>query len=94
MNVNVVDGNPCPECGAGHPNRPKVGDKNGDWWWKCYNPDCNVGMYLPRTGETEPELTEEEEQEIKEEVERRIEKEGFKEIKEYDPSSLDSDDDG
>jgi hypothetical protein len=47
----------CPRCGAywGHPNkeldwpnRSKVGDEHGVWWWKCYNPNCTCGLLRPR----------------------------------------------
>ena len=48
--------NPCPRCGAywGHPdetlnfpNRSKVGDEQGVWWWRCYNPKCEVQYFDP-----------------------------------------------
>ena len=38
------------------PNRQKVDD-----FWKCYNPNCDVGYYQPETGEWEKRLTAEEE---------------------------------
>ena len=55
--VQSVSDQPCPRCGArwGHedpkldfPNRIKVDD-----FWRCYNPDCEVGYYDPATGEIE-----------------------------------------
>lgn len=60
--IIVVDDEACPQCGAvwGHtnpaldfPNRPKVGDENGVWWWRCYNPGCAVNYYDPDSGRTE-----------------------------------------
>ncbi len=54
--INVVDDEACPSCGAywGNPdesldfaNRPKYADANGVWWWRCYNPACSRGYYLP-----------------------------------------------
>lgn len=56
ITITVVSEEACPECSAfaGHPdpaldffNRPKVGDENGDWWWRCYNPLCSTDYYLP-----------------------------------------------
>jgi hypothetical protein len=46
IEIRVVDEEPCPYCGAGFPNRPKVGDEEG-WWWRCYTDNCPVGYYLP-----------------------------------------------
>jgi len=69
MTVEIVDdgnGNECPGCGAywGHPdkaldfpNRTKVlTDEADGWWWRCYNPACNVGYYNPQTGGIEESL--------------------------------------
>ena len=64
MQIRIVDDEQCPECGAmwfalksenplNSPNQPKVGDENGKWWWKCYNPACKVSYYLPETGAVE-----------------------------------------
>jgi hypothetical protein len=46
IRIRIVDEEPCPYCGAGFPNRPKVGDEEG-WWWRCYTETCPVGYYLP-----------------------------------------------
>jgi hypothetical protein len=46
IRIRIVDEEPCPYCGAGFPNRPKVGDEEG-WWWRCYTENCPVGYYLP-----------------------------------------------
>ena len=52
----------CPQCGAywgnpdeslNFPNRSKVGDAEGVWWWKCYNPECEVDFYDPASGRYE-----------------------------------------
>jgi len=64
--IEIVDDQPCPECGAmwmtpdcdsgnplDFPNRPKVGDEDGTWWWRCYNPACRVGYYEPFSGQVE-----------------------------------------
>jgi len=62
VTIKIVDDVPCPECGAywGNPsedlnfaNRPKVGDENNNWWWRCYNPKCKVSYYCPETGQVE-----------------------------------------
>ena len=63
----------CPRCGAywGHPdkaldfpNRSKVGDEDGTWHWKCYNPACSCGYYDPERGTvTAEQATPEEEAE-------------------------------
>lgn len=54
ITFKVVDDEACPHCKAfwgnpnkelDFPNRPKVGDEDGVWWWKCYNPVCDVGYY-------------------------------------------------
>jgi hypothetical protein len=50
--IQIVDDEACPHCGAGWPNRPKVADDKG-WWWRCYTEGCDVGYYLPETGEVE-----------------------------------------
>jgi len=47
IRIRIVDDEPCPYCGRGWPNRPKVGDRDGNWWWKCYSEDCVVAWYLP-----------------------------------------------
>jgi hypothetical protein len=51
IRIRIVDDAPCPYCGLDWPNRPKVGDRNGNWWWKCYGElfgrDCVVEWYLP-----------------------------------------------
>ena len=59
MDVFVVKDEeiPCPGCGAywGHPD-PKLDFKNRfkvDDWARCYNPECDVEMYQPSTGEVE-----------------------------------------
>jgi hypothetical protein len=59
MEIVVVDDEPCPECGAfwgnpecDFPNRAKVHDEHG-WWWRCYNPGCSVGYYIPGTDKIE-----------------------------------------
>jgi len=61
IEVRVVPDAACPECGAawGHANpeldfcnRPKVQDVGGYWWWRCYNPYCDVYFYEPGTGVT------------------------------------------
>lgn len=72
VSIKIVETENCPKCGGGEEfcNSPKVGDENGEWWWKCCNPDCKVGMYLPRTGEWEEELTEEEAQKIMKEMDQ------------------------
>jgi len=57
MKIVIVDDEACPLCGArwGHedpaldfPNRPKVTDEEGEWW-RCYNPACVLGYWLPGT---------------------------------------------
>lgn len=53
IEVTLVDDEACPGCGAGFPNRPKVGMDDG-WWWKCYTADCKVGYYNPETRMLEP----------------------------------------
>lgn len=62
MEIKIVSDQPCPKCGSywgnpnknlDFPNRPKTCDHLERWWWKCYNPDCKVGYYLPKTGEIE-----------------------------------------
>lgn len=62
ITITVVPDAPCPTCGSvwgspdkalDFPNRPKVGDEYGVWWWRCYNPACPVSMYDPDTGRTE-----------------------------------------
>ncbi len=52
VEVVIVPEATCPECGAGanYHNRPKVGDADGTWWWRCYNPVCDVTYYNPETG--------------------------------------------
>lgn len=54
MRIEIVDDENCPRCngGAEFYNRPKVHD-GANWWWKCYNPACEVGYYCPDTGEVE-----------------------------------------
>jgi len=57
MHIEIVPDNEgqCPNCGAywGHPdedldypNRSKVHDGN-HWWYRCYNPYCAVGYFVP-----------------------------------------------
>lgn len=58
VRIEVVDDQPCPHCGQA--GRPKVGDEQGRWWWKCSTPECDVGYYLPETGEWEARPTPEE----------------------------------
>jgi ssDNA-binding Zn-finger/Zn-ribbon topoisomerase 1 len=72
ISIKVVEIENCPKCGGGYEfgNRPKVGDEDGRWWWKCGNPECKVGMYLPETGEWEEELTEKEIQDIMKEMDK------------------------
>jgi hypothetical protein len=62
MQVTIVDDSACPGCTSiwGHdnpdldfPNRPKVGDDAGVWWWRCYNPNCKVDYYEPESGRIE-----------------------------------------
>lgn len=55
LTITIVDDAPCPDCEAGWPNRPKVGDSDGTWWWRCYNPICPVNYYDPDTGRTQRE---------------------------------------
>jgi hypothetical protein len=59
VEIKVVPGQPCPKCKGrwGHadphldfPNRPKVADEDGIWWWRCYNPACSVHFFEPSTG--------------------------------------------
>jgi hypothetical protein len=74
MKIRIVADEACPKCGSiwGHedeglnfPNRPKVGDENGVWWWRCYNPDCSVEYYEPDSGEVEEQsLTKDQAQEL------------------------------
>ena len=56
MRIKVVEGVNCPGCdslGPNEANRPKVGDEDGTWWWKCYTADCAVGYYNPDKGQYE-----------------------------------------
>ncbi len=55
--IVIVPESKCPECDAGDDfnNRPKVGDSDGLWWWRCYRATCPVMYYLPETGEVEYE---------------------------------------
>ena len=57
--VTIDDDEPCPVCGAfwGHPdpnldfpNRPKIGNDDGTWWWRCYNPKCGWDYRDSKTG--------------------------------------------
>lgn len=70
VTVHIVSDEQCPHCGAlwGHddkaldfPNRPKVYDEYGEWW-RCYNPNCDIGYYNPQTGGIELRLTPEQEE--------------------------------
>lgn len=49
IKIVVVAETLCPLCEGGDEffNRPKVGDEDGSWWWRCYNPDCEVDYYNP-----------------------------------------------
>lgn len=58
MRIEIVDDEACPRCGVA--GRPKVGNADGTWAWKCYTPDCTVGYYTPDTGEIEERLSPEE----------------------------------
>jgi hypothetical protein len=54
--MHIVDNEECPGCdslGPNQVNRPKVGDEDGTWWWKCYTPNCTVGYYNPTTQQWE-----------------------------------------
>ena len=62
VTITIVPDEACPGCGAiwGHedkeldfPNRTKVCDEEGHWWWRCYNPKCSVGYYQPETNQVE-----------------------------------------
>ncbi len=55
ITIEIVPEATCPTCGAGddYHNRPKVGDSDGTWWWRCYNPVCPTAYYDPDTGRTE-----------------------------------------
>ena len=57
IEITIVAGAPCPGCGGGDEfhNRPKVGDSDGTWWWRCYNGICPVRSYNPETGGVERE---------------------------------------
>lgn len=77
VTIYIVDDEACPGCNAiwGHedesldyPNRPKVTDEDGLSWWRCYNPDCNVGYYNPETGRKERKATPEEEAVMAEQI--------------------------
>jgi hypothetical protein len=78
ITISIVPDEACPKCGAiwGHedklldyPNRPKVGDENGVWWWRCYNPKCPVSYYDPNTGEIEEdEITREQAKELMKQI--------------------------
>ena len=46
IEIEVVEEQPCPYCGAIFPNRIKVHDGEG-WWWRCYTEDCVVRYYQP-----------------------------------------------
>jgi hypothetical protein len=90
MKIKIVDDQACPQCNAifGHPdknlnfpNRPKVGDKQNRWWWKCCNPNCNVGYYLPETGEIELKPTPEEHAEMIKRVKEYVDSIDFDKIK-------------
>jgi hypothetical protein len=69
LRITVVDDAPCPECGHGYPNRPKV-----DKWWKCNTDGCRVAYYCPDTGEVEYRLGPEEEAAAKAQAEADVEK--------------------
>jgi hypothetical protein len=71
--IRIVDNEVCPKCRAGYPNRPKVGDSQGKWWWKCYNKNCNVSYYLPETGEVELEPSKEKYAEIMRQIDKDVE---------------------
>ncbi len=64
--INVVPQENCPRCGGGDEfyNRPKVGQEDGTWSWRCYNPDCDLRYYNPDTGYQEDEPTPEEEAQL------------------------------
>jgi hypothetical protein len=88
--IKIVSDEQCPICGAiwGHedksldfPNRPKVGDENGVWWWKCYNPKCEVGYYEPKSGEWEREPTKEEYEKMMRKIDEDMKDVIIKELK-------------
>lgn len=49
MEINVVPQETCPRCGGGDEfyNRPKVGQSDGTWSWRCYNPECDLRYWNP-----------------------------------------------
>jgi hypothetical protein len=56
LTITVVPDEACPGCGAfwgnpdtslDYPNRPKVGNADGTWSWRCYNPFCSTDYYTP-----------------------------------------------
>lgn len=56
MKMIEIENEACPGCnsfGPNEANRPKVGDEDGTWWWKCYTPGCWVDYYNPETSEVE-----------------------------------------
>ena len=63
ITITVVPDEACPGCGGGYPNRPKVADEAGLWWWRCYTPyaQCRVGYYQPETSGVEYKLPPEQE---------------------------------
>jgi hypothetical protein len=75
--VTIVDDEACPGCTSSwgnanpeldFPNRPKVGDNDGAWWWKCYNPNCKVDYYEPESGRFDLALSPERAKELYQEV--------------------------
>jgi hypothetical protein len=71
----------CPRCGAywgnpnkalDFPNRQKV-----DEWWKCYNPTCVVGYFVPGTNRIELKPSPEEMVEIEARAAARVAKMRF-----------------
>lgn len=69
--VTVVPDESCPGCGV--TGSPKVCDEKG-WWWKCPTPHggCEVGYWLPSTGETEPKPAPAELRTLQQEAQSRI----------------------
>ena len=86
MKFTVVPNEACPVCGA-HPehvdealrffNRPKVGDDDGNWWWRCYNPACEVALYLPETGQWEEAAPKEEYEAMHKQIMDEVEEHGI-----------------
>lgn len=72
MDIIIVDDELCPAYGCNTAGSPKVTDADGTWWWKCLNPDCHVGYWVPGTNRWERRPSPEEEKKIAARVKAQI----------------------